>query len=100
MGINTELALELIRQERLHQVDRGFDDEHDDGHPSGELIQAAKAMIYRDEYNRTRSPNTLSRAVASWPWKEDMPKQRGGQRDLIVGISLLVAELERRLRDE
>ena len=96
----TAMALELVRAERSHQIDRGFDAEHDDAHEGGNLMLSGQAMLYRDQSYRFRDAVLATQAELTWPWPiDEMPKQSGGNQDLIIAIALLVSELERRLRD-
>lgn len=96
----TAMALELVRAERNHQIDRGFDAEHDDAHEGGDLMLAGQAMLYRDQAQRLRDGPLQAKSELTWPWPiDEMPKQCGGNQDLIIAIALLVSELERRLRD-
>ena len=96
----TAMALEVVLAERSHQIDRGFDSDHDDAHEGGDLMLAGQAMLYRDQAHRLRDGPLQTQAELTWPWPiDEMPRQIGGNQDLIIAIALLVSELERRLRD-
>lgn len=90
-------ALQAVRQERAHQLDLGFDAAHDDLHRGQELAYASVAYLlqYVDP-----GGNPAARA---WPWSEEQGKFRPREAalgNLVAGVALGLAELERILREE
>lgn len=76
--------------ERARQIDKGFDDLHDDKHTSGEIAQAA--ATYALATSSVRAP---IRPSDLWPWEDNSFKPRGRRENLIRAIALLLAEVER-----
>lgn len=104
----TDAVLEEIRKERLHQIaDNGWTPESDDRWENGELAMAAACSIAPADIYAERAvpcgcreagclcesfPRT--RIVPAWPFAQPM-KSKGRRQDLIRGIAMGVAEVER-----
>lgn len=91
-------AAMLVIEERCRQVEiEGYSVEHDDKHVNGELANAAACYIIppcdcgdSDCPARTVVPDR-------WPWEEDAwkPSPDDRERELVKGLALGLAELER-----
>ena len=81
--------IQMVSLERLHQLDKGYDAPHDDGHEHGELVEAAQFMLMRTQRS---VPGT---GAAGWPWEFDTPRDQGPIHDLVVAAAFCVAEIER-----
>lgn len=87
--------MDLIRAERLRQVEReGYDHAHDDAHGGGEIMAAA--MCYLDHARGTAAYR--DGIPASWPWEDHFWKPKDAVRDLARSGALMLAEIERRER--
>lgn len=75
--------------ERFRQIDaEGWDDSHDDRHEKSELARAGACYLIH--------AGTVSRTPPhDWPWEGDWWKPSGIRRDLVRGIALGIAELDR-----
>ena len=76
-------VIEEIKRERQKQIDKGFNAAHDDRHVQHELSTTAVQLI------------------TGWDDKWGLSEKHRGnaRRKMIIAISLLVAEVERRDRD-
>lgn len=86
-----EAALQLIREERLRQIEvEGFSPQTD-AEQNGDFELAQAAAAYASAYAGDRD------AALFWPggWDPAMFKPTGGFRDLVRAAALIVAELER-----
>lgn len=94
--MNNLSGIQLVIQERARQKrDEGYTDEHDDQYLSGELRDAGIA------YAMASDPDTdLGYARQVFPWEEKHWKPKGQKRNLVIGIALLIAELDRLNRIE
>lgn len=88
--------LQLIAAERRRQVEvEGWTPEHDDAHGEGELAAAAGCYALS-------AVNGLddSEAKRFWPWEWSWWKPVDKKRALVKAGALIVAELERLIREE
>lgn len=86
-----------ILAERYRQIlEEGRTLENDDAHTQGELVQAAASYVL------AASPLQPLREQATrvWPWTLATFKPYSSRRDLIRAAALIVAELERRDRED
>lgn len=81
-------VIQEIEAERRRQVDKGFTPEHDDTHTNHQLLRAASAFMCSD--------------IQYWPsdWDDSFDSTlatlgKNKRRDMIKGIALMVAEVER-----
>lgn len=88
-------ALEPVMHERFRQIeDEGYSVEHDDKHDRGEIAQAASVYLMpagmREQYEDDEHPTY-------WPWSAESwkPTPDDRERELIKGLALGLAELER-----
>lgn len=89
-------ALQLIAAERRRHVDvEGWTPEHDDEHAQGELAAAAACYALS-------TVDTLDESEAKrfWPWEAKWWKLSTKKRVLVKAGALIVAELERLIREE
>jgi hypothetical protein len=99
-------AIVDVLAERQRQIDiKGWTPEHDDEHGHGEMAGAAACYAHHvnarawvvgtthDDYAQEPSPDL-------WPWSEDSWKPTTPRRDLVKAAALLLAEIERRDRQE
>lgn len=102
-------ALQLVEDEREHQISKGYDAVHDKGETHGQLIEAsmcyAKVALAQgrdssplDEQQRLNV--ILTRDGPDWPWSDDMASFKPSQHrltNLVKAAALLVAEIEREM---
>jgi hypothetical protein len=94
-------AIEDIAAERARQVtDEGWSSEHDDGHRSGQLANAA--ACYASTQRPFKAVERAGRAYEAftsyedlWPWGDHWWKPADRRRDLVRAGALIVAEIER-----
>jgi hypothetical protein len=88
---------ELITAERQRQVDvEGWTPEHDDGHSSGELSNAARAYTKVAAFQvRGRVPSMMP--PLEWPWGIDdwWKPSPDPIRNLVKAGALIAAEIDR-----
>ena len=86
-------ALDDIATERARQISaEGWTPEHDDQHCNGEMVEAAICyLIAAQEQRLEREP----RLMLSWPWAACYWKQKDVRSNLVRGVALAVAEIER-----
>ena len=101
-----EQALELIRQERVRQIEKeGFKPEHDKQHEPNMLAQAAASYALDDEVRKAISRLCMPEyaiafdAPVTWPFEQDMwkPSPDNRLKELVKAGALIVAEIERLL---
>lgn len=88
--------LQLIAAERRRQVEaEGWTQEYDDAHSEGELAAAAGCYALS-------AVNGLAESEAKrfWPWEWRWWKPADKKRALVKAGALIVAELERLIREE
>lgn len=87
--------MDLIRAERLRQVEKeGYDAAHDDAHDGSEIMAAAMCYLAH-----VRGHATYRNGIpASWPWEDHFWKPKDAARDLVRSGALMLAEQERRQR--
>lgn len=94
--------MKLISDERQRQVSQeGWESEHDDGHNSGEMADAAAAYALgaNEVYESIKAG--LSGDVAApkcWPWEDKWWKPSIQIRMLSKAGALIAAEIDRLLR--
>lgn len=98
-ALQREKIIDDIELERLRQVSKGFDADHDDEHVGGELARAGgsyalQASGLTDPY----FPRRTDGVPRAWPfdgqdWRPAPRDQK--RRDLVRAAALLVAEIER-----
>ena len=89
-------AMQAVIGERFRQGDvEGFDAEHDDRHAPGELARAGACYILNAALPSTFHGNELP---PYWPWEARWWKPQGFWRDLVRGVALVLAEMDRALR--
>lgn len=96
-------ALADIIAERQRQItDEGFTPEQDDKYDREELVSAAISYIHLATIWKDKDPDCYrnSSAPMSWPWSPEWWRPTNPRRDMIKGIALLIAALERRDRKE
>lgn len=89
--------------ERQRQISgEGFTPEQDDKYDRAELVSAALSYIRLATIWKDKDPDSYRKSSApmSWPWSPEWWKPKDPRRDLIRGIALLIAEAERRDRQE
>lgn len=74
------IVSELLK-ERLKQIAKGFDENHDDEHGAGELRQAAAHL--------------LSPSHVKWPWEDNSMSDKTVRERFVVAGAFIVAEIER-----
>ncbi|EAW9499145.1 hypothetical protein QW46_13695 [Salmonella enterica] len=92
-----------IISERQRQItSEGFTPEQDDKYDREELVSAAISYIRLATIWKDKDPDCYrkSNAPMSWPWSPEWWKPTNPRRDMIKGIALLIAALERRDRRE
>ena len=104
----TNKALQLIAKERTGQVEKGYDAAHDDGHPDGEIARGAAfyAKISTLNMHGRAKVRTGWGALSETEWPfEEAPRISAGDNnedriaELVKAGAMIVAEIERRLRN-
>lgn len=81
-------VLDEIAAERLRQAEKGFDAAHDDRHAEGEIAMAGAYYVLR--WTPHGAPARL------WPFREEPSfTDRNWRADMVKGVSMIVAEIER-----
>lgn len=83
----TARVLEDIAAERQRQLEQ-YDRAHDDGHPGGELANAAALLA-----STVPVPSHAAEPIWAWDLRQKLAADR--RRQLVVAAALLVAEIER-----
>ncbi|MAO64286.1 MAG: hypothetical protein CL666_04745 [Balneola sp.] len=94
-----EKAIELVIAERKRQIEKeGWSIEHDDNHTRHELA-CAGAYYAVPQIVRNHLDDSL---IHLWPWEEEAFKPTPGNRlrELTKATSLLIAEMERIIREK
>ena len=81
-------VIEEIAAERRQIEVEGFTSAHDGEHRYGELLAAGVCYIKWSGYRLMEPPE-------GWPWRRMWWKPKDCRSDLIRGVALLVAEIER-----
>jgi len=83
-------AMHAVIAERFHQIEgEGFGTSHDDGHAAGELARAGACYLAIAGRGQAGDPPRL------WPWADQWWNPKDTRRDLVRGLALALAELER-----
>lgn len=103
--MNVKAVLKLVEDERLRQVDKGFDAAHDDGKTDGQIVLSAVAMVsfHFAEISREELAESLSTIDMADP---DASLRRmvitrllehydDPIRRLVIAGALIVAEIQR-----
>lgn len=101
--LQVSAALADIIAERQRQITgEGFTPEQDDKYDREELVSAAISYIRLATIWKDKDPDSYRKSSApmSWPWSPEWWKPTNPRRDMIKGIALLIAELDRRDRKE
>lgn len=101
--LQVSAALADIISERQRQITgEGFTPEQDDKYDREELVSAAISYIRLATIWKDKDPDSYRKSSApmSWPWSPEWWKPANPRRDMIKGIALLIAALERRDRKE
>lgn len=91
-------ALELVIAERKRQIEQiGYTSEHDDQYDPGELSGAGAAYILHAacEMHPIGDSFDAGDVPPGWCWPEDRFNPKTPARNLIMGVALAIAELER-----
>lgn len=101
MAGHTNAVLSSIAFERERQkASEGWTEEHDDAHDAGEMGIAAACYAANERiFVRTDVDGELADA---WPWDKawDKRAKHDRRRQLVIAGALVVAELERILRQD
>lgn len=97
----TDAAMSRILTERVRQVEeKGYTQDHDDGHSDGAMAMAAACYAAGSEVH-TRLPYGVMNFEPLWPWEDSGAIARKSRKEqLAIAGALIVAELERLMRDE
>ncbi|EBX1770105.1 hypothetical protein DQ937_23885 [Salmonella enterica subsp. enterica serovar Poona] len=101
--LQVSAALADVIAERQRQITgEGFTPEQDDKYDREELVSAAISYIRLATIWKDKDPDSYRKSSApmSWPWSPEWWKPTNPRRDMIKGIALLIAELDRRDRKE
>lgn len=96
-------VIEQIARERMKQVAKGFDVDHDDHHRCGQLAMAACCYATTQPIFTKRDYRDGSVYFCDpWPWGagDDKRGPHSSRQRLIIAAALLVAEIERLDRAE
>lgn len=95
-------ATDVIAERQRQITDEGFTPEQDDKYDREELVSAAISYIRLATIWKDKDPDCYRKSSApmSWPWSPEWWKPTNPRRDMIKGIALLIAALERRDRKE
>lgn len=88
-------AVEDVLAERIKQVDKGYTPEHDDDYKDDELTMAAICYLELGITDGVPA-NTVA---TCWPWDVRTFKPRDQRSNLVRGIALAIASLERMDRE-
>lgn len=89
-----EAGIDLVRAERQRQIDvERWSPQHDDDHDIGQLSAAGACYALYDSSEGDEVPD-------EWPWDESDWKPKDTKRNLVRAAALIVADLDRILRDE
>lgn len=94
--------IDVIAERQRQITGEGFTSEQDDKYDRAELVSAALSYIRLATIWKDKDPDSYreSRAPMSWPWSPEWWKPTNPRHDMIKGIALLIAEAERRDRQE
>jgi hypothetical protein len=83
-------AMHAVIAERFRQIEgEGFGHTHDDAHAAGELARAGACYLAIAGRGEVSDPPRL------WPWADQWWNPKDTRRDLVRGLALALAELER-----
>lgn len=81
-GLDWKSGIDLITKERSEQIEKhGFDTEHDKQHSYMQLVDAAKAYMYRDRY--------------SWPFTDRFKSDGSDEKNFAKAGAFLAAAIDR-----
>jgi len=89
----TKAAQDVLAERAAQQAREGYDDEHDDSHPTGDLALAGASYALSDQPKFSGA--TVTQPPPYWPWSFADWKPKDRRRDLVRGAALLLAEIER-----
>lgn len=89
-------GIEIIAEERARQISpEGYTSDHDDGHQSGELGNAASCYLTA-AYYQAHGAAPLPMPPAAWPWAFRFWKPSADHiRNLAKAGALIAAEIDR-----
>ena len=119
MNLTNPVLIDIVN-ERGRQAMKGFDAQHDDNHPEGELARAAACyawphvVSHTDSFGRPLDANGRPRPMTDaelkhswsyvpalrWPWSGASWKLKDTRSNLVRAAALIVAEIERIDRKE
>ncbi|EQA4953210.1 hypothetical protein [Salmonella enterica] len=101
LQVSATLA-DIIAERQRQITDEGFTPEQDDKYDREELVSAAISYIRLATIWKDKDPVSYRNCCTpmSWPWSPEWWKPTNPRRDMIKGIALLIAALERRDRRE
>jgi hypothetical protein len=82
--------LAVVAERQRQRDGEGYDDAHDDKHPAGELAAAAAAYLTTFQSQGMRAGPPIG-----WPWARSFWNPKDVRRNLVRGLALGLAELER-----
>lgn len=88
----SQAMLDVMRERDRQQDVEGWSPEHDDQHVDGELAAAAACYLRWGKEGAARSGEP---PPADWPFEPEWWKPTGDRRDIVRGLALGLAELER-----
>jgi hypothetical protein len=92
-NLSMRIILEEILKERERQIAKGWTLEHDDVHTQGELFDAGMSYLYASIHPLD---HPMRQNPSRWPFeKESWKPSTDPIRNMVKGLTLLVAEAER-----
>ncbi len=90
-----ENQLRAVIAERNKQIEKGYDDAHDDLHSNGDIFKAGRCYI-NEAYMKLTNSTTRFTPPLSWPfrateWKPEIDPHKNA----IKGVTMILAELAR-----
>jgi len=99
----SSVGITAVEKERYRQiVDEGWTSDHDDDvHIDDELVRAAIAYAASAANLTVKAAYGKARLVDPWPWTQeyDKRKKHSPLKKLVIAGALIVAEIERRIRN-
>lgn len=86
----TDAVRDVLAERQRQITEEGFTPEHDDAYQAGDLSNAAACYLMTDPVMDPDRP-----APVDWPWSATWWKPTSRRRNLVKGIALGIAELER-----
>lgn len=92
---------DVIAERFRHQLQEGWNDQHDDEHKAGELASAASAYashmaaFWYAWVDGREKDYRLKATPPGWPWGRQWWKPKDPRRDLVRAGALILAEIDR-----